>query len=323
MAAAQELLTAYLIVGEDGLKRDEVLSRLVKRVCGGEAGDFDCDFFDPEAQQVSGREVVDAANTLPFMQERRLVVVRNVEKLAKADSEELVAYLSDPSPTTVLALVAAKLAKSTRLYKAVVKVGPRSVIECAVKKARELPDLVVAMGRSHGVTIDRRTAEELVDRVGETTLLLDAEVKKLASIAAGNGSTTVTMDDVRGNVQRVAEVKPWDFTDALCNRDAHQCLVLLSRMPSQSRIGLLALCVTRIRELICAKALEDRGQGALLAETLGVPDWRVRNHRRWASRFTAEELRRALEGAAATERAMKTGSDQELAFERWFLSVCN
>ena len=67
----------------------------------------------------------------------------HADKLKKPDAEALVAYLASPSPTTVLALEAEKLAKNTRLYKAVAaKHGKSAVIDCAPLKRYELPKTV-------------------------------------------------------------------------------------------------------------------------------------------------------------------------------------
>lgn len=59
----------------------------------------------------TGEEVITAANTLPFASEVRLVLVNDVDKLKKADSELLIAYLKEPCETTVLALEGQKVAK--------------------------------------------------------------------------------------------------------------------------------------------------------------------------------------------------------------------
>ena len=50
---------------------------------------------------------------------KRLVHVRNADKLKKTDSEAIISYLKSPCETTVLLLEAEKLAKNTRLYKAI------------------------------------------------------------------------------------------------------------------------------------------------------------------------------------------------------------
>lgn len=330
---AAKLLPAYLIVGEDRLKSDEVLARLVARVQTMGDLELNSETFDCR-QEASGQAIVEAANTLPFLSDVRLIVVKEPERLAKADSEQLVAYLKDPNPTTVMALVATKLAKNTRLYKAAAQVGPHAVIDCSPRKARDLPSLVEGMARSHGAAMGSSAAAALVDRVGTSTVLLDAEVAKLASVARSRGDGSISADDVERLVKRIAEVKPWDLTRALAERDVSRCLTLTSRMRDAPRggrelswTGLLAMCVTRIRELICAKSLDRRGDAGALADEVRkfnprAQAWQLRDHRRWASRWETRDLRRALTSAADAEQRMKSGADQQAAFERWLIAAC-
>jgi len=317
--AEQGLLPVYLMNGADEFKREFLVERLTKRIAKLGDLDFNKDVF--VAGAVDAGQLVAACNTLPFACDYRLVIVKDADKLAKSVSEELVAYLQDPCQTTVLALTATKLAKNTRLYKAVAKVSPKAVVDCAPKSRRELPTQVRDFGASEGITVTQAAAEQLIAYVGESTVRLDTELKKLAA-ALGKGAV-VDVAQIDRYVTRTAEVKPWDFTDALAARDARKALQLFSRMGGQPPFGLLTMSVNRIRELLVAKDVAQTGGGTRdLARELGVPDWRVKNHMRWASRFSEHELVQALAGAADAERAMKSGTDPVTEFERWVLRTC-
>ncbi|MDO4183101.1 MAG: DNA polymerase III subunit delta [Coriobacteriia bacterium] len=312
------LLAAYLVVGEDALKRQAVIKRLRTRLA--QAGDleFNHDVFDGET--CAGADVVSACDTLPFMSDVRLVEVSAVEKLKKADSEALVAYLANPSETTVLVLLSEKLAKNTRLYKAVAAVGKQAVIDCAPKARRELPKLVRDMAVGHGVVFSDKAARTLLDLVGEDTVALDAEIRKVA--LAHSGKDPVSDKEVSALVAPTAEPKPWEFVDAVSARDLPRALALLGRMTSVTPYSLLPQCSRRMRELLCAKALAERGGGpADLAKALKMPDWRVRNHLTWARSFSRQELHRALRLARDAERAMKSGAVPQDAFMAWLLQV--
>lgn len=313
----KSLLPVYLVVGEDALKRATVMKRLRARVAALGDISFNSDEFDGET--AAGSDVVVSCNTMPFASPLRLVTVANVEKMKKADSEALVAYAGSPSPTTVLALEGEKLAKNTRLYKAVAKQGKTAVIDCTPPKRYELPKLVRSMAVSHGVTFTEGAATKLVELVGENTVHLDNEVEKVA--LAHSGSDPVGEREIVALVARVAEVKPWEFVDAFSARDLEKCLFCLSRMESVSPYALLAQCVNRLRELVCARSLCDRGARASIASVLKMPDWRCKNHAKWASGFTASELRRAIVSARDAERAMKSGSDADAAFLDWVITV--
>ena len=174
------------------------------------------------------------------------------------------------------------------------------------------------MAAGKGFTITERASEELVNLVGEDTVRLDAELSRLA--LAHIGTDPVSDREVRELVARTSEVKPWEFVDAFSARDVKRCLSLLPNLKSTSPFALITMCVNRIRELMCAQSLAARGQSAQLASELGVPSWRVKNHGRWARGFTERELVAALVSARDCERAMKSGTDPERAFEDWFLS---
>ena len=311
------LLPVYLIVGEDALKRDTVMKRLRARLSSMGDLSFNADEFDGETAQ--GGDIVTACNTVPFASPVRLVEVRAVDKLKKADAEQLVSYLGSPNGSTVLALVAEKLAKNTRLYKAVAACGKTAVIDCAPLKRYELPRTVRSMAVTHGVTLTEGAAVKLVDLVGEDTVHLDSELKKIA--LAHRGTDAVNEHEIVDMVSRTAEVKPWEFVDAFAARDVRKCLLYLGRMDSVSPHALLAMCTTRLRELVCARSMADRGNPRGVAAALKAPDWRVKNHVNWARGFTAAELRRAIISSRDTERAMKSGADPRSAFLDWVLAA--
>ena len=317
MAEKGALLPAYLIVGPDELKRKQSVARLRARVDGPFA------MFNLEEVTVTAdlepAELLSSLNTLPMGAERRVVVLEATDKLAKPISETLVDYLADPNTSCTLALVIPSLAKSTRLYKAFAGVGPRSVIECAAKKGRDLPPYVQKLAASHGVSIGYEAARELLARVGESTTMLDTQIRALAALLGGSG--TITPEFVAANVARVAEVKPWEFLDRLCSRDAHRALALY-RLLDGSAIGLLSLITGRLRELVCARSLDARGSAALLAEELGKQDWQVKNHVRWARGFARGELEALLCECARVERALKSGAEPTDEMVRLIARVC-
>lgn len=312
------LLPAYLIVGTDELKAKEALSRLRKRLEGG----FEAFNLDERvaSSDLEPQELLASLNTLPFGSGFRLVIVHSADHLPKAVSEALVTYLSDPNEGCILCLVAEKLAKTTRLHKAVAQLGNKAVIDCAPAKRWDLPKRVVRMAQVRGMRIDEAAAVELVSRVGESTTMLDRQVGTLSELCRGAG--VITQADVERYVTRIAEVKPWDFLDALCARDARRALELYQQMQSPSEIALVSMVVGRLRELVCAQSLAARGQGSSLATTLGKQAWQVKSHMRWASRFGRGELASSLAACARCDRLLKSGGDARTEFTRLVLHVC-
>lgn len=314
-----DLLPAYLIVGADELKRDAAVRRLRSRVPA-DMADFNLDELDGASLEEPG-QLISSAQTMPFCAGFRLVIVNGAGELAKPVSEAVVSYLADPNPQCVLCLVAEKLAKNTRLYKAVAKVGPHSVIDCAPLKRWELPPYVVKLAQKRGLSMDNAAAQELVERVGESTVALDNQIATLAQLVGD--ADHITLADVEANVAQIAEVSPWAFADAVCERNAPRAMEMLNLMKAPSLVFLHSVLVGRLRELICAKSLDARGAASGLARELGRQSWQVKNHVRWSRAFGEEELVELLGQAAVCERALKGSQDSEAAFARFVLAMAS
>ena len=314
-----DLLPAYLIVGADELKRDAAVRRLRSRVPA-DMSDFNLDELDGASLEEPG-QLISSAQTMPFCADFRLVIVNGAGELAKPVSEAVVSYLADPNPQCVLCLVAEKLAKNTRLYKAVAKVSPHSVIDCAPLKRWELPPYVVKLAQKRGLSMDNAAAQELVERVGESTVALDNQIATLAQLVGDAGR--ITLADVEANVAQIAEVSPWAFADAVCERNAPRAMEMLNLMKAPSLVFLHSVLVGRLRELICAKSLDARGAANGLARELGRQSWQVKNHVRWSRAFGEEELVELLGQAAVCERALKGSQDSEAAFARFVLAMAS
>lgn len=312
------LLPVYLIAGEDELKRATVMRRLRERL--GTMGDLTFNSETFSGATCTGEEIVTAANTLPFASEVRLVEVHEIEKLKKADLDLVLGYLKEPCATTVLALEGTKVAKNSRLMKAVVTFGKTAYIDCAPFARKDLSSAVRAMAVGQGVTFTQGAAATLIDLVGTNTVALDAGIRKLA--LAHRGSDPVNENEVISLVSRTAEIKTWEFVDAFSARNVQRCLYVLHRMGQKSPYALLPMCVTRIRDLITVKAYVARGEARALPSVLKAPDWRVRKFQGWAKGFATSELIAALRCARDAEMAMKSGADPDEAFLTWLLGAC-
>ncbi len=316
MGSESALLPAYLIVGSDGLKRETAVKRLRSHMPD-DAADFNLDEIFGSTLE-DAESLLGSLETMPFCADFRLVIVHDADKLAKPASEALVSYLADPNPSCVLCLVAEKLAKNTRLYKAVAKVGAKAVIDCSPMKRWDLPPYVVKLAAKHGVTMDTAAAEELVNRSGESTVMLDNQVATLAELLGAG--TRITKADVEANVAQTAEVSPWAFADAACERKAARAMELLNLMQNPSLVFLHSVLVGRLRELICAKSLATRGASSQLAGELKRAPWQVKNHAAWARKFSDGELEKLLAEAAVCERALKGSADSDAAFAKFVLA---
>ncbi|MDR0347644.1 MAG: DNA polymerase III subunit delta [Coriobacteriales bacterium] len=317
--AEKPLLRLYLFNGEDVLKQETLLERLRQRLAA--QGDLLMNSQVFSAKEIPSADVLlNALNTIPFGAPVRLVVIKDTDTLSSALQNSLITYIQNPSPTTVLVLVAKKLSVSGRLYKAILAHDRNSVVDCGSKKRSELPLLIRNMARSRGIDITTEAANLLVDLVGASTVSLDTEVAKLVAIAKAAGSGRIEDEDVAHNVARLVEPKPWDLTNALALRDTALCLQLVDRMRGYTAVGLFTQCVTKLREILTAATLKKRGLP--VAATMGKRDWQLREVMQGTERYRQDELESLLKRAPEIEMRMKTGADADQLLRLWVIDAC-
>jgi DNA polymerase III subunit delta len=322
MAASDlgDLKPVYLIYGDEELLLERAVRRLRDRLEKVADLDFNFDAFEGDSADVD--DVIAAANTLPFMSEKRLVVLRDADRMSTAALNVLADYVANPSEQTVLVLVARKLAKNTRLYKNVEKMG--QAFEWAKPKRGEYPAEVVKMFSARGRQVTHDAAELLVRAVGRDLRRLESEVGKV--VAYAGDKQTLNREDMETVIAFVAPLSVFDFTDALGARDCRAALRLLAMLVGQGESvhGLHAMALRHVRSLLAARALIARGVNAGgMGRDLGMPDWQARKVAQQAGRFDTAELTSALRGLAEAEHKMKTSqADARLVLERWVVSLC-
>lgn len=165
---------------------------------------------DPEngGPQLAG--VMDDLCTLPFLADRRVVIVRDADKFVSAHRERLERYAANPSPTGTLVLVCRSFMKTTRLYKSVAAGG--RVIECKKLSGRAVVDFVMERFAAAQKRVDYAVAQRLADMIGNEQGTLAGEIEKLSLYAVDR--PVVTMADVDALVGQSREEKIFAVMDA-------------------------------------------------------------------------------------------------------------
>ena len=263
------------------------------------------------AREASGAEVVAACNALGlFVGEGRLVIVVEPERWKAADVKEVAAYLADPAPGTVLALVAEELKADSALAKAVAKGG--QVLVYDVPK-RKLPEWVAEQFARSGTSADKDACRALIDMVGDDLDELAAEIDKLATWAGGE---PVTSRDVEQLAAGRAETSIFALTDAWGRRDVAAVLRAAEEIMERSHrprsgelmriVASLVAHVGRVRR--CRQLSEEGVRPRDAASTLKMHPFAAEKAFAQAANFSAEELDGAVVRLAELDAASRGGS---------------
>lgn len=245
--------------------------------------------------------------TLPFLADRRVVVIRSADNFITDNRERLESYAESPCRTGVLVLECRAFQKQWRLYKAVEAIGGR-ILECKKLTGRALVEFVVARAGERQKRIEPAAAAKLVDLIGAEPGMLEGEVEKLA-LYAGSRSE-ITLDDVAALVGQTREEKVFAAMDAAATGDLHKALSLwhqvLETDPASvyKAVGGVAFM---LRKWLTAHNLAAQGEplGAIAPR---VMMWgRERDLAALLKRLPARAIRRYLAALADLDSQAKQG----------------
>jgi len=264
-AGAGGIKCVYVIYGQDGRRGREALEEIREAVLGEADPQLALSVYEGDSASLA--EVLDGLRTLPFLTERRLVVIKDADKFISDHREALEKYLEQPSSTGVLLLMAKSFPGRTRLAKKAAAVG--EVVACEPVKAWELPKYVSAYARrAHGLTLGQEAATLLVELAGEETGILCGEVDKLATFVGGGegqrGKERIERADVERLVGNNRQYSVFNVIDAMTRGDKGEALGFLHQLFAQDReaqyraVGAFAWHFRRLYE---ARLLRDQGVG--------------------------------------------------------------
>ncbi|HVL64917.1 MAG TPA: DNA polymerase III subunit delta [Actinomycetota bacterium] len=282
----------YLLSGETFLA-DEALAK-VRREAG--ADPLSEVSFESKAPTA---DLMGALETPSLLGGTRLVVVRDAEDLPKESVEALLRYVAEPSPSSVLVLIAGA---RTKLDGAVRKAGGLVALEAP--KGRRLAGWVRERALAKQLKVDDRGAWALIDSVGSDLRNLDASLDQLVT-AHGPGSR-ITAPEVAAAFPRKADERIYTFTDAVGDRRAGPAMSLLRRLLDQGEepLVLFGALVAQVRRMLRAHAYVDRGSAAV-GDALGLPGWRAERLARQARSYHEDELARAMSLLARVDVELK------------------
>lgn len=227
-----------LVKGNDDVLRGEALTRVLDELVAGGDRSLLVDEFDLDLTSLGA--AIDAAQTIPFLTDRRIVVVRRFGRFSKGeDVAELVAYLEDPLPSTALVLVWEKSVKTTETGAPVSAkpAVPQSLTKAIKAAGGEVVDpspsgkldaWVPGQLKEAGLDVDPRAVRLIVESLGDDAGGLVELMGRLKGAHAPGARLGV--DDVSALLGPAGGVAPWDLTDAIDRGDSGLALEQLHRM---------------------------------------------------------------------------------------------
>lgn len=293
----------YLLIGVETYLREVGARQIADGALSGtllrEFNEFSFSLLTDSAQAV-----VAAAEQLPMMSDSRVVIVKDFARLREADEQTLTAYLSDPSPTTVMIFTAPELDKRKILTKSLIE--KCTVVDFPALKDAEAEAWARTRLKELKTSATDTVLREIVRLVGTDVQTLSNELDKLASAAANTGSISIEMvDDLIG---RSRELSNFMLGDHILARNRKRALETLYRLLDDGAepVMLIGMLAGNYHRLAIGKDLLSRGTPQDVFKTISVPPFKRDSYISALRRTEAARITRSIQLIAAADLAIKT-----------------
>lgn len=253
----------------------------------------------------SVRSAIAAAEQLPMMSERRVVRVRDFARLRDADEDVLIAYLSNPSPATVMIFTADDLDKRKKSAKALLDYC--TVVDFSALKDSEAKAWAKTYLKNSKATADDSVLSEVINLVGTDVQTLSSEFDKLVAAALDTGGR-ITMELVDELIGRSRELSNFELGDHLLANNRKRALEVLHRLLDDGAepVMLIGLIAGNYHRLALGKHLFTKGGREEVFRNISMPPFKRDSYISTLQRSDARKIARGLQLTAAADLAIKT-----------------
>ena len=321
----------YLFYGDDTFTIEETVSSMKQQVNPPDLRDFNIAVF--EGAEISLDELAATCNTVPFLAEKRVVIVQGLlsifERRAPSASRDRSAPDHGPAMDRWkgLAECVARLPETTELVFVDGRLNARNPLLTAIRphatvrtfpqpRSGELRGWIGKRAMAEGVEIEPRAIDTLAETVGGDLRVMASELQKLALYRWGE---TIRHSDVVELVSYTREANIFEAVDAMMEGRANVAISLVNQLMEAGRpaVYILAMVARQVRLLILAKDLKARRvPQAEMGSRLGLGGYPLRKTLQQADQVGAAWLvelhRRLLEADLGIK---STGSDEELVLD--------
>lgn len=316
----------YLFYGQEGYVKEQALLQLAQALIVPGLKDLNYQVLDGEA--ASTDDIINACETLPFMSDRRLVVVRDLPALLQGrrsniDEDKLRDYLPRiPSSTCLVFHCTDEINKRKALFTAIGKVG--KAIEFELLKSEEIVTWVRSTLKRHGKQMEPSALKYYVSIAGNKLEDIYNDLQKLM-VYAGDRDV-ITRADIEEVITPAVEHTVFQLVEAIGTKKTDQALVLLHQLlgEGQNILALLTLIARQIRIIFQCKSLAQRGFSEKeIAQKLGLHPYAVKKGLQQSRYFSLEQLKRGLAECLKVDYGMKSGKiQQRIGIEMLIIELC-
>lgn len=302
----------YLFFGSEAYLLKDYETTLTKAILPEGTEMMNHDIF--EEKRATAAAIMDAAETFPFLNDRRLVTVRNSEFFQKGgrkeEGEKLKEFLANIPESSCILFVEDKVEKTSALYKAVVKHG--QAVEFKKLTEKDLAAWIKKICKDNGMQMSESVLGLFLQTVDHDMENIEKELMKL--IAYKGDANEIKAEDIRAVCTVSLEARVFDLVKAVAEKRPEKAVQIYRTLLSlkESPYMVLSLITRQFRFILETKLLSESGMtNDTVAAKLEIRDFAVKEYLRQSKRFPAVVWKEAMRDCLETDLNIKLGKAAE------------
>lgn len=291
----------YCLFGEEEYLKRSYKNRLIQAISGDDT--MNVNRFVEKDSEITA--IIDAAETMPFFADYRLVIVEN-SGLFKREADQLVEYLDRIPDTTIIIFAESQMDKRSKLYKKISTVGYAA--EMGRQSEKELQTWILRFLKQENKQISTRAMELFLEMAGDDMENIRMELEKLISYVGER--TGIMPEDVSAICTPQVSGQIFDMIGAVAARRQQEALRLYYDLLTMKEppMRILFLIARQFNQLLQVKeaAVKSRDK-AVIAKTCGLTPYVAGKMISLSGNFSREVLLSYLQLCVQTEEDVKSG----------------
>lgn len=292
----------YLLYGEEAYLKKQYKDKLRQALS---APDDTMNYSYYEGKDTNAKAVIDLAATMPFLAERRLIIMENTGYF-KSANEDMTAFMKEIPETTCMVFVEQEVDKRSRMFKAVKDAG--RVVEMVRQDENTLKRWILGILKRENMNLTEQTLNLFLQMTGDDMDHIEKELEKLICYCMGRDS--ITSADVEAVCAARVTNKIFDMINAIAEKRQEEALALYNDLLTlkEPPMRILFLIARQFNLLMQVKEMKAAGSNQqAIAEKTGLHGFIVGKYITQSGKFTRQMLREAVEACVDAEEAVKTG----------------
>ncbi|MGI6080679.1 MAG: DNA polymerase III subunit delta [Candidatus Avilachnospira sp.] len=317
---ADKSTNIYLICGDEEFLKLEKKNRLLRLYGAEESINFN--EFSGRDQDIS--ELRDLADTLPFMQEHRVILLSDTGLFKGASDERFEEFLRELNSTTVLIFFESETDAANKLFKLVKEKGEVSKFiktdSMSYKEAEaeqlKIGERVKKYLKEEGREISGKNLNNLLMLTGYDLFNIHNELEKLICYTEGRESSDreIKEEDIEAVCSKTVSDRVFDMLSAKLSGNTKKAFKLYEEMLSvrTAPMKILFMLERQFNQVYILKELLSSGiSEGEAAKKMEIQPWLLRKLRDQSRNLRKADARRYLERSIELEEKVKTGDIED------------